>query len=271
MKIVRYLSLFVLLLVLVFAPRARAQSNPANPVSGEAIVTPVFLNTSGQVLTAQNWYVISASVGGPSTYTLPSSGVQTGGLVQIKNQSPGIATIVGTIFGSKSLPYVFLQPGQFISFMWDGNYWDTSNYPQSAVDFQTGSLTGTAYTLTAVNALAAGGTTNPTVTIQATGRYLIWYQANILHNGATYAANQTITLSLFRSNDQVGLLAGTSTVTNTGIITTLTSMGGTPTSVPAIVNCAAGDIISVYAIVSVTPSAGSTTITSANVVAVPWP
>ena len=128
---------------------------------------------------------------------------------------------------------------------------------------------GTAYTLTATSALAAFGTTSPTLVLDKAGTYLLQARVNYQLVGATFAANRTVTTKLRRTNNTAGDISNSSTATGTGVIATITG----PLdifSLPPVVytTTVATDSISIYADVSVLPSAGSLEMTEASIVAV---
>jgi hypothetical protein len=124
---------------------------------------------------------------------------------------------------------------------------------------------GSAYSLTATAAALVFGTTQPSITIVAAGTYRIRARVVLKLNGATFAANQTITLKCRRTNNTAGDLANSSTALLTGIVTALTG----PLAVVALPDveytAAAGDTLSIFGSVGVIPSLGSLDTTEASI------
>ncbi len=128
---------------------------------------------------------------------------------------------------------------------------------------------GTAYTLTAVSAAVDMGTTDPVIVINKAGTYLIQARVNYQLVGATFAANRTITTKLRRTNNTAADIANSSTAIGSGVITTITGPLGV-IELPAVIytTTAITDSLTLFADVSVVPTAGSLTITEASIVAV---
>lgn len=127
---------------------------------------------------------------------------------------------------------------------------------------------GTAHILTSSAALLDFGTTDPTITIATAGTYLIQGRALLRYNAATYAANQSATLNLRRTNNTPADIANTTTTALLRVITATTDTVGVMPLPPVIYTATAGDVISVFGSVSATPSAGSVDCTEASIVAV---
>lgn len=128
---------------------------------------------------------------------------------------------------------------------------------------------GTAYTITASDALADFGTTDPTLVLDKAGTWLLMGRAYVRYNGATYAANQTATVHLRRTNNTAADVANATTTAQMRIITTITDSVGIMSMPPVIYTTTnATDSISVYGSVSATPSAGSVEISEASIVAI---
>lgn len=128
---------------------------------------------------------------------------------------------------------------------------------------------GTAYSFTAVNAALTFGTTQPVITITAPGTYLILASANIRYNAATYAANQTITLNVQRTNNTPAAIANTSITTTMRVITAVTDALGEIT-IPFVTYTTtnSNDILTINGVVSAIPAAGSVDATGASIMAV---
>ena len=128
---------------------------------------------------------------------------------------------------------------------------------------------GTVYTLTATSALIDFSTTDPSVVLDQAGTYLILSGANSKLNAATFAATQTITCKLRRTNNTAAdITNGVETVT-LPIVTTNTNHAGTFNMPPVIYTTAnTDDIIQMWSLVSTLPSAGSVSIQFAYIVAI---
>lgn len=128
---------------------------------------------------------------------------------------------------------------------------------------------GTAYTLTAVSAAVVLGTTSPAFTINKAGTYLITARANLQFNGATFAASRTVTLKLRRTNNTPADVANGTASLITGITTTQTSEFGV-FILPQVLYTTANldDALTIFADVSVVPTAGSLQAVAASIVAV---
>ena len=128
--------------------------------------------------------------------------------------------------------------------------------------------TGTAYTLTATPAAIDFGTTDPSVTITNSGTYFIQAGAAVNWVGATFAANRTVTVKLRRTNNTAADLTSGASAATTPIITTLTETWG-QVDPPGVFYTTANnnDVITLFADVSVLPTAGSATISRAWITA----
>lgn len=126
---------------------------------------------------------------------------------------------------------------------------------------------GTAYTLTTTPALLALGTTVPRVTLNAAGTWILLPSVYIRGNGATFAANRTVTCILRRTNNTAVDVANSNAVCDTNVVATTTY--AIPVVMPAIVYTTTNtnDIIEVWGSVSVLPTAGSVDCIRAQLVA----
>lgn len=127
---------------------------------------------------------------------------------------------------------------------------------------------GTAYALTNTSALLDFGTTDPTLIIDQAGTYLIRARVRLDYTGATFAANQTVTLKLRRTNNTAADVANSSCAVVTGIITTVT---GTfmVVELPEVqyVTTNTDDQLEIWGDVTVVPSAGTLDAVEASIVA----
>ena len=129
---------------------------------------------------------------------------------------------------------------------------------------------GTAYALTATNAPVVFGTTSPVLVLATAGTYNLTGQVTVNYVGATFAANQTVTVELYRTNNTPGAIANTSAAVVTGIVTTITGTLAVITLPTVAYTTLVGtDSITIYGIVTVIPSAGTIVIASASIIATP--
>lgn len=128
---------------------------------------------------------------------------------------------------------------------------------------------GTAYTLTAVSAAVDFGTTDPIITINAAGTYALRAKVKVALNGATFAANRTLTVKLRRTNNTAADVANSSTTWIVPIITTITQTLAV-IELPEVIytTALATDTIQLFADISVLPTAGTISIDEASIVAV---
>lgn len=127
---------------------------------------------------------------------------------------------------------------------------------------------GTAYALTATSAALDFGTTDPTLTLNRAGTYLIFARARLDYNAATFAASRTATLKLRRTNNTAADLTGGSTSALTDIITTLTYTMADVSWAVLYTTANTNDAITIFGDVSVVPSAGSLDATQASIIAI---
>lgn len=128
---------------------------------------------------------------------------------------------------------------------------------------------GTAAALTGSTALLTFGTTSPSITITNAGTYLIYANAGLKYNAATYdaTAGRTATIKLRRTNNTAADLSNASRVVNLRpSITTFTDNAGMVPVPPVIYTATAGDVIELWGVLSATPSAGSVDATSGEIV-----
>lgn len=128
---------------------------------------------------------------------------------------------------------------------------------------------GTAYDLTATSAALNFGTTDPVLVLDKAGTYLLQARVNLQFVGATFAANQTVTLKLRRTNNTAADVSNSSTVLGTGIVTTVDGNFAVVSFPPVVyTTTVATDSITIFGDVSVIPSAGTLSATQASIVAV---
>ena len=115
---------------------------------------------------------------------------------------------------------------------------------------------GTAYALTNTAAAIDVGTTDPAITLNVAGTYLIMAQVNLTYNGATVVA-ETATIKVRRTNNTAADLSAV-VVLDLPPSTTLTQTFGVFTIPPFIYTTAAtDDAVTIFANVSAALSAGS--------------
>ncbi len=130
---------------------------------------------------------------------------------------------------------------------------------------------GTAYSLTNAQAALTFGTTSPSLTLTGAAGlvFLLFARANLKYNAATFAANQTATLKLRRTNNTAADLTGATSTATLRILTTLTDGAGVIVLPPTIYTTAGtNDAVSIFGAVSTAPAAGSVDVTESEIVAV---
>lgn len=125
---------------------------------------------------------------------------------------------------------------------------------------------GTAYALTNVSAAVDLGTTDPVVVLDQAGVYRLSGRVNLKYTGATFAANQNVTLKLRRTNNTAADITNSSTVIVTGVVTTVTETF-VVVQLPEVSYTTAltNDSITIFADVATAPSAGSLDVTEASI------
>ena len=126
---------------------------------------------------------------------------------------------------------------------------------------------GTAYTLTNATAAVDMGTTDPVVTINSVGTYLIQVRALLNYNGATVSA-ETATIKLRRTNNSAADVTGATTTIDLPVATTLTHSYGVVTLPPVIYTTLnTDDSLTIFGNVSATLGAGSIQVGECSIVA----
>lgn len=116
---------------------------------------------------------------------------------------------------------------------------------------------GTAYQLTATSAAIAPGTNTPALTLPEPGKWLLEAEVTLRNNGATFAANRTITLKLRRTNNTAADITNGSRTFDSGVTTTVTGTSATANWSAEYDTLNSDDAVTIFADVSVIPSAGS--------------
>lgn len=129
---------------------------------------------------------------------------------------------------------------------------------------------GTQYGLTSVaNTALDFGTTDPTITITTAGTYMLYANVVMAFDGVTFAADQTITFKLRRTNNTAADVTGTQVDIPTRILTTFT-VPGESNMIPVGVytTSATDDVLTITGSITATPSVGAVNITDATIRAV---
>lgn len=127
---------------------------------------------------------------------------------------------------------------------------------------------GTAYSVTDASALVDFGTIDPTLVISGAGNWVLFCRVHFKYNAATFAANQTLTAKLRRTNNSAADLTDSLCTTTLRILTIESDNVGMSILPPVIYNTAAvDDSISLYAHLSALPGAGSVDCTEACIIA----
>lgn len=133
----------------------------------------------------------------------------------------------------------------------------------------SGLAAGTAYSLTNTAALVDFGTTDPAITVNLPGTYILMGRARVDYAAATFAAVRTVTFKLRRSNNTPSDISGTSSSFLTQIITALSFTALTVNLPPVVYTTTnADDVIQLWGSVSAVPTAGTIDVTEASVVAI---
>lgn len=131
------------------------------------------------------------------------------------------------------------------------------------------SAAGTVYTLTATSAAIDFGTTDPIITLNSPGTYLLMAVARVEYTGATFAASRLLTLQINRTNNTPGLIGGDARhFFNTPIITTQTYTAGLFTWYTLYSTSNSDDVLQLFGDISVLPSAGSIQVANARITAI---
>jgi anti-sigma-K factor RskA len=126
---------------------------------------------------------------------------------------------------------------------------------------------GAAYSLTAVSALLAFGTTTPIVVLSARGVWRITATCRLNYVAATFAANQTVSLKLRRTNNTAADLANATAALTTRVIAAVTDNAGMMHISVLYETENDNDQIELWGSIDVIPGAGTIDAVSAKVVA----
>jgi hypothetical protein len=124
---------------------------------------------------------------------------------------------------------------------------------------------GTVYTLTTTNAKITFGTTSPSLTITAPGTYALHGFVKVNVTGATFAANQTVTVLIRRINNTAANVTNSGTTYFLPIMTTQTQTIALIQMKEIFYATAnSDDTLELWADVSALPSAGTVTVEAAS-------
>lgn len=116
---------------------------------------------------------------------------------------------------------------------------------------------------------AAAQILSSTITLAATQTYLLFATARFGYVGATFPANQTLTVKIRRTNNSAADITNAVSVQVLAIVTTIT-YGIAEISIPLVsYSATATDILQIYASLSATPSAGNVQAVECSLVAMP--
>lgn len=224
-------------------------NNPINRIYANEVV-------GGTNVLDNNTYLESDNAAGSGTLNLLKADATDNTVVNTPTGKVGKLAVNGTTIGT-----------------WDSNSIDFPAFNLSDGSDKNYSLTvyaaGTAYTMTNTSAALDFGTTDPVLTINKAGTYLLIPRANLEFVGATFAANRTVTLKVRRTNNTPADVTGSSTAFGTNIVTTVSGVlfNGT---LPAVLYTTTNtdDALTIYGDVSVAPTAGSLQATEASLVAI---
>lgn len=138
-------------------------------------------------------------------------------------------------------------------------------YTTTTANQLTTDAAGTVYSLTATPAAVDFGTTDPVITVSAAGTYLVVADCVLRLNGATFAADRTVTMKLRRTNNTAADLTGATRAYDTGAVSGLTATLA-HFNVSAIYTTAnANDSVTIFGDVSVVPTVGSLDVNSCSI------
>lgn len=137
-----------------------------------------------------------------------------------------------------------------------------------ASDIKSVYASGTVYGLTNAAAALDFGTTDPVLTLNGDGQWLIFARVVLSFSAASFVASRTVTLKLRRTNNTAADLTGGTTALQTGITTTVTGPLGSIAIPPILYTGQTGDSITIFGSVSTAPSAGALNATESEIIAV---
>ena len=209
------------------------------------------------------WFSGSAGGGGTwSTITPASTDINSSGQVvgqhltnplPVANGGTAASTAAGasvTITGDPATGYTKYT---------HGGTWTTS-LPLTVYMASSGTAATIVNTSTG-NSMAAltFGTQSPSITLSNAGVYQLGGYVNLLTASATYAANQSISCEIYRTNNTPAAITGTVSYSQVPIITTLSIVLPTITIPNVYYTATAGDNLAVYCMGSALTGAGSVT------------
>lgn len=116
---------------------------------------------------------------------------------------------------------------------------------------------------------AAAQILSSAITLTATQSYLLFATARFGYVGATFAANQTLTVKIRRTNNTATDISNAIQTQVLAIVTTIT-YGIAEITIPLVsYSGTSGDILQIYALVSTVPSAGNVQAVECSLVAMP--
>lgn len=140
---------------------------------------------------------------------------------------------------------------------------------RAKIETKTVYAAGTAYSLTDTSAALNFGTTDPSITIDKPGTWLIFGRVYLKYNAATYVGTQTATLKLRRTNNTAADLSDSTHTATMRIITTITDSVGVMELQPVLYTTTrTNDAVALFGAVSAAPAAGSVDATEASIVAI---
>lgn len=192
--------------------------------------------------------------GGPGTLVLSHSSITTSTPGIDINAIGGTTTVISTSYDANKVG----TGGILIT--------EPSMNDTSALELSAGYAAGTAYTLTTTPAAVALGTVGTSFPAPLTGSFILFSRANVKLNAATFIASQEITIKV-RNVTAGADIPNALTSLGTGTITTLTKdLGAFGLSIVTF-TASKNDVISLFASVASLPSAGTVTISEADVFA----
>lgn len=128
---------------------------------------------------------------------------------------------------------------------------------------------GTAYSLTNAQAALVFGTTNPAITVNVAGTYLLLAVVRLDYNGATFAATRNATIKIRRTNNTAADVANATTTFETAVVTLTTDTMAT-ISLPPVVYTTSNtdDALTIFGGLNTAPSAGSLDAVEASLIAI---
>lgn len=170
--------------------------------------------------------------------------------------NPGSSSADSLTKSSASVSYLGISSGSA-----------SSNTPFILTTISTYSASGF-YNLTTTTNTIAIGTSSSTITLSSTGTYAIFGRVNLFYSGATFAANQTVTLNIYRQNNTPTVLPNTQTQEVTSVITSITStLGDFNLAVTSYTTINSNDVLSLHGSITAAPASGNLQATEANLFA----